>query len=64
MVIFARRVLQDVEFASLEGDLYEEDGDNQLGLQLPNPNASKANAHPSGSPEALLTTKNKRVSMS
>ena len=68
MVIFARRVLQYVEFASLEGDgrhLYEVDGlasDCQLGLQLPNPNASKANAHPSSSPEALLTTKKEQAS--
>ncbi|KAF8270277.1 CASP C terminal-domain-containing protein [Lactarius quietus] len=53
-----------VEFAGLEGDLDEEDGvgsDNQLGLQLPNPNASKANAHPASSLEALLATKNKRI---
>ena len=57
-------VLQYVEFAGLEGDLDEEDGfasDNQLGLQLPNPNASKANAHPASSLEALLATKNKRI---
>jgi homeobox protein cut-like len=42
----------------------EEDGlasDNHLGLQLPNPNASKANAHPTSSLEALLATKNKRI---
>ena len=57
-------ILQYVEFAGLEGDLDEEDGlasDNQLGLQLPNPNASKANAHPASSLEALLATKNKRI---
>jgi homeobox protein cut-like len=57
-------VLQYVEFAGLEGDLDEEDGlasENQLGLQLPNPNASKANAHPASSLEALLATKNKRI---
>jgi homeobox protein cut-like len=44
--------------------LDEEDGfasDNFLGLQLPNPNASKANAHPANSLEALLATKNKRI---
>lgn len=60
----AHRFLQYVEFAGLEGDLDEEDGlasDNQLGLQLPNPNASKANAHPTSSLEALLATKNKRI---
>ena len=32
-----------------------------MGLQLPNPNASKANAHPANSLEALLATKNKRI---
>ncbi|KAH9058837.1 CASP C terminal-domain-containing protein [Lactarius vividus] len=57
-------IMKYVEFAGLEGDLDEEDGftsDNQLGLQLPNPNASKANAHPASSLEALLATKNKRI---
>lgn len=64
LVARAHDVLQYVEFAGLEGDLDEEDGlasDNQLGLQLPNPNASKANAHPANSLEALLATKNKRI---
>ncbi|KAI0281035.1 CASP C terminal-domain-containing protein [Russula aff. rugulosa BPL654] len=57
-------IMKYVEFAGLEGDLDEEDGvpsDNQLGLQLPNPNASKANAQPANSLEALLATKNKRI---
>ncbi|KAH9047801.1 CASP C terminal-domain-containing protein [Lactarius hengduanensis] len=57
-------IMKYVEFAGLEGDLDEEDGftsDNQLGLQLPNPNASKANAHPASSLEALLATKNNRI---
>jgi len=57
-------IMKYVEFAGLEGDLDEEDGlapDNYLGLQLPNPNASKANAHPANSLEALLATKNKRI---
>ncbi|KAN0125306.1 CASP C terminal domain containing protein [Lactarius tabidus] len=57
-------IMKYVEFAGLEGDLDEEDGlasDNQLGLQLPNPNAYKANAHPASSLEALLATKNKRI---
>ncbi|KAI9456520.1 CASP C terminal-domain-containing protein [Lactarius psammicola] len=57
-------IMKYVEFAGLEGDLDEEDGfasDNQLGLQLPNPNASKANAHPASSLETLLATKNKRI---
>jgi hypothetical protein len=56
--------LQYVEFAGLEGDLDEEDGlapGNQLGLQLPNPNASKTSVHPANSLEALLATKNKRI---
>jgi len=57
-------IMKYVEFAGLEGDLDEEDGlasDNHLGLQLPNPNASKANAHPASSLETLLATKNKRI---
>ncbi|KAH9009607.1 CASP C terminal-domain-containing protein [Lactarius hengduanensis] len=57
-------IVKYVGFAGLEGDLDEEDGftsDNQLGLQLPNPNASKANAHPASSLEALLATKNKSI---
>ncbi|KAH9954130.1 CASP C terminal-domain-containing protein [Russula dissimulans] len=57
-------IMKYVEFAGLEGDPDEEDGpapDNYLGLQLPNPNASKANAHPANSLEALLATKNKRI---
>src|SRR6266702_5973686 len=64
LVACAHVILQYVEFAGLEGDLDEEDGfasDNQLGLQLPNPNASKANAHPTSSLETLLATKNKRI---
>lgn len=35
--------------------------DNELGLRLPNPNASKANTHEAKSLEALLATKNKRI---
>ncbi|KAI0305446.1 CASP C terminal-domain-containing protein [Multifurca ochricompacta] len=57
-------IMKYVEFAGLEGDLDEGDGmvsDNQLGLQLPNPNASKASAHPANSLETLLATKNKRI---
>ncbi|KAI0063715.1 hypothetical protein BV25DRAFT_1824286 [Artomyces pyxidatus] len=57
-------IMKYVEFAGLEGDLDDDDGpapDNQLGLQLPNPNASKANAQQSNSLEALLATKNKRI---
>ena len=57
-------VPQYVEFAGLEGDLDEEDGfasDNQLGLQLPNPNASKANAHPARPLKDLLAIQNKRM---
>ncbi|KAI0256284.1 CASP C terminal-domain-containing protein [Lactifluus subvellereus] len=57
-------IMKYVEFAGLEGDLDEEDeftSNNQLGLQLPNPNASKANTHPTSSLEALLATKNKRI---
>ncbi|KAH9978937.1 CASP C terminal-domain-containing protein [Lactifluus volemus] len=57
-------IMKYVEFAGLEGDLDEDDefaSDNRLGLQLPNPNASKANTHPASSLEALLATKNKRI---
>ena len=57
--------LQYVEFAGLEGDLDEDEGaptpENELGLQLPNPNASRASTHESKSLEALLATKNKRI---
>ncbi|KAI9511170.1 CASP C terminal-domain-containing protein [Russula earlei] len=57
-------IMKYVEFAGLDGDPDEEDGivqDNRLGLQLPDPNASKANAQPANSLEALLATKNKRI---
>ena len=57
------RCRQYVEFAGLDADA-DDDGlssDNVLGLQLPNPNASKANDHQTKSLEALLATKNKRI---
>ncbi|TFY80606.1 hypothetical protein EWM64_g3405 [Hericium alpestre] len=56
-------IMKYVEFAGLEGDLDDDSGfstDNELGLQLPNPNASKANAH-QDSLEVMLATKNKRI---
>jgi homeobox protein cut-like len=53
-----------VEFAGLDEDV-DEDGDqgdnNESGLQLPNPNAQKANAQRGKTLEALLATKNKRI---
>ena len=47
---------QYVEFAGLEE---EAEGDDHI--QLPYPNADKANAHQGKSLEALLATKNKRI---
>jgi homeobox protein cut-like len=55
---------QYVEFAGLDEDA-DEDGDrdenNEPGLQLPNPNAQKANAQRGKTLEALLATKNKKI---
>jgi homeobox protein cut-like len=55
-------IWQYVEFAGLDEDA-DEDGDHgdESGLQLPNPNAQKANAHRGKTLEALLATKNKRI---
>ncbi|KAJ7091199.1 CASP C terminal-domain-containing protein [Mycena epipterygia] len=57
-------IMKYVEFAGLEEDA-DEDGDqgdnNESGLQLPNPNAQKANAQRGRTLEALLATKNKRI---
>ncbi|TFY71941.1 hypothetical protein EVG20_g1056 [Dentipellis fragilis] len=55
-------IMKYVEFAGLEGE-DDDNGpapDNQLGLQLPNPNAAKSNAH-QDSLETLLALKNKRI---
>lgn len=58
--------LQYVEFAGLDGD-DDLDADeltlngDALGLQLPNPNAAKANAQQGKPLEVLLATKNKRI---
>ncbi|KAI0374103.1 hypothetical protein BV20DRAFT_1033504 [Pilatotrama ljubarskyi] len=59
-------IMKYVEFAGLEGD---EDADaddatlngDALGLQLPDPNAEKANAQQGKPLEVLLATKNKRI---
>jgi hypothetical protein len=56
--------LQFVEFAGVDEDADEENGYNngrENGLQLPNPNADKANAQHGRSLETLLATKNKRL---
>ncbi|KAJ7859720.1 CASP C terminal-domain-containing protein [Mycena leptocephala] len=55
-------IMKYVEFAGLDEDA-DEDGDHgdESGLQLPNPNAQKANAHRGKTLEALLATKNKRI---
>ncbi|KAJ7287847.1 CASP C terminal-domain-containing protein [Mycena rebaudengoi] len=57
-------IMKYVEFAGLDEDV-DEDGDqgdnNESGLQLPNPNAQKANAQRGKTLEALLATKNKRI---
>ncbi|KAG6866697.1 hypothetical protein C0991_011356 [Blastosporella zonata] len=49
-------IMKFVEFAGLDEDA---DGDDTL--ELPNPNAEKANAQQGSSLEALLATKNKRI---
>ncbi|KAI0630292.1 CASP C terminal-domain-containing protein [Trametes polyzona] len=59
-------IMKYVEFAGLEGD-EDLDADDAtlngdaLGLQLPNPNAEKANAQQGKPLEVLLATKNKRI---
>ncbi|KAJ7178378.1 CASP C terminal-domain-containing protein [Mycena crocata] len=55
-------IMKYVEFAGLDEDA-DEDGDqgNEPGLQLPNPNAQKANAQRGKTLEALLATKNKKL---
>ncbi|KAJ7079159.1 CASP C terminal-domain-containing protein [Mycena belliarum] len=55
-------IMKYVEFAGL--DDADEDGDqwgNESSLQLPNPNAQKANAERGKTLEALLATKNKKI---
>jgi len=57
-------IMKYVEFAGLDEDA-DEDGEQgektESGLQLPNPNAQKANAQRGKTLEALLATKNKRI---
>ncbi|OJT15752.1 Protein CASP [Trametes pubescens] len=59
-------IMKYVEFAGLDGD-DDLDADeltlngDALGLQLPNPNAAKANAQQGKPLEVLLATKNKRI---
>lgn len=50
-----------MEFAGLEEDADEDDHEGESGLQLPNPNAQKANAQRGKTLEALLATKNKKI---
>ncbi|KAJ7072141.1 CASP C terminal-domain-containing protein [Mycena amicta] len=58
-------IMKYVEFAGLDEDADDENGDHDTkhasGLQLPNPNAQKANAHRGKTLEALLATKNKKL---
>ncbi|KAJ7680560.1 CASP C terminal-domain-containing protein [Mycena polygramma] len=56
-------IMKYVEFAGLDEDADEDDQweNNESGLQLPNPNAQKANAQRGKTLEALLATKNKRI---
>ncbi|KAF8210571.1 CASP C terminal-domain-containing protein [Mycena galopus ATCC 62051] len=54
-------IMKYVEFAGLDEDADEDEGKNESGLQLPNPNAQKTNAQPGNTLEALLATKNKRI---
>ncbi|KAF7306052.1 Golgi membrane protein [Mycena chlorophos] len=57
-------IMKYVEFAGLDEDAYENgdhDATSDSALQLPNPNAQKANAHRGKTLEALLATKNKKL---
>ncbi|CCM01147.1 uncharacterized protein FIBRA_03195 [Fibroporia radiculosa] len=58
-------IMKYVEFAGLEDedqdDAYVNGKSDALGLQLPDPNAEKANAQQGRSLEVLLATKNKRI---
>jgi len=59
-------IMKYVEFAGLEEEdefehVYMNGNGDALGLQLPNPNADKANAHRGKSLEVLLAIKNKRI---
>ncbi|KAK1233177.1 hypothetical protein PQX77_003713 [Marasmius sp. AFHP31] len=59
-------IMKYVEFAGLEEDGEESDGQNEVngydsGVRMPNPNADKANGQQAKSLEALLATKNKRI---
>ncbi|KAK7472734.1 hypothetical protein VKT23_000844 [Stygiomarasmius scandens] len=57
-------IMKYVEFSGFE-EAEEDDQDHvnayEAGVQLPNPNADKANTHQGKSLEALLATKNKRL---
>ncbi|KAJ7346876.1 CASP C terminal-domain-containing protein [Mycena albidolilacea] len=53
-------IMKYVEFAGLDEDA-DEDGQGENNVQLPNPNAQKANAQRGNTLEALLATKNKRI---
>ncbi len=51
-----------VEFAGFEDDTDDAPAEGyDVGVQLPNPNADKANAQEGKSLEALLATQNKRI---
>ncbi|KAG5648583.1 hypothetical protein DXG03_003194 [Asterophora parasitica] len=55
-------IMKYVEFAGLDEDADDDVGEaSALELQLPNPNAEKANAQEGNSLEVLLATKNKRI---
>ncbi|KAG6920313.1 hypothetical protein DXG01_005082 [Tephrocybe rancida] len=54
-------IMKFVEFAGLDEDADGDAGDEINPLELPNPNAEKANAQQGSSLEALLATKNKRI---
>ncbi|KAJ7045771.1 CASP C terminal-domain-containing protein [Mycena alexandri] len=54
-------IMKYVEFAGLDEDADEDGDQDESGLQLPNPNAQKANAQRGKTLEALLATKNKRI---
>jgi S-ribosylhomocysteine lyase LuxS involved in autoinducer biosynthesis len=60
-IFCSKRYPQYVEFAGAEEDPDEDGSADGYDLQLPNPNAEKANSQQAKSLEALLALKNKRI---
>jgi homeobox protein cut-like len=58
---YRSHITQYVEFAGAEEDDQDESSVDGYDVQLPNPNAEKANSQQGKSLEALLALKNKRI---